>query len=157
GTDTPGAQITLSLNGQTSTAAPLTFFPGQSPTAVQVQQYLQGIPALTGNVAVVGPTGGPFTIAFGTARNKQVRWTLRVTANLPAIRNEVQQLNFTGTTITGGSFRLQFAGNQFPTGTQSIPYIDPNSNQFDPVTLAQRIQGAFDIQLGLGQVTVTPV
>ena len=45
-----------------------------------------------------------------------------------AARNEIQQLNFTGTTITGGSFRLTFTGNTFPVVPNFISYNDPVTN-----------------------------
>lgn len=42
----------------------VTFTPGTAPTAATLQTSLTAIPALTGNVSVVGPAGGPFLIVF---------------------------------------------------------------------------------------------
>src|SRR5207247_2810714 len=65
--------VTISANATASgtpslTFTGLTFTPGASPTAAQVQAHLQSITALNaanGNVVVTGNTpGGPFTVTF---------------------------------------------------------------------------------------------
>src|SRR5439155_13283799 len=43
------------------------FTPGVSPNAGDVQQMLNTIPPLNGNVLVTGNNGGPFTITFNGA------------------------------------------------------------------------------------------
>ena len=43
---------------------PLTYVPGVSPSATEVQNSLNAIPALAGNILVSGPLGGPFTVTF---------------------------------------------------------------------------------------------
>src|SRR5581483_10706907 len=66
---TSGGTATLSFN--TVPGAPaLTFVPGTSPTAADVLTHLNSIPALAGNVAVLGAPGGPFTIVFLAALAK---------------------------------------------------------------------------------------
>src|SRR5205823_3027786 len=61
-----GGIIRLSYNSVIgSEATKLSFQSGISPTAEDVLGALQSIPALSGNVQVSGPSGGPFTITFG--------------------------------------------------------------------------------------------
>src|SRR5205807_1054889 len=77
GTDGFGNEIeTLTLGGAAAgtvtpvfagvaSTLPLTFNPGSTPTATDVLNSLNTIPALAGNVLVFGANGGPvFTIIF---------------------------------------------------------------------------------------------
>ena len=54
-------------DGGTNAAPALTFTTNTSPTAMQLQTYLNLIPALAGNVAVAGPAGGPLTVVYRNA------------------------------------------------------------------------------------------
>ena len=88
---TSGGTATLSFNGVAGTAATvLTFTTGSSPTAAQVLASLNSIPALNGNVLVLGATTGPFTIIFtGALANTNVpQLTTTVTRNSTRPTNE---------------------------------------------------------------------
>src|SRR5207248_1684833 len=110
-----------------------------------VLTYLNGISTLSGNVRVVGPPSGPFTIIFGGTLANQIIAPLIPTVSLPTARNEVQQLNFSTLptqTITGGQFRLTFDGVTFPSAAAAQFINYPTTNPFDPNELAGNIQGA---------------
>src|SRR5262249_18336508 len=62
----PTGTFTVSFNGVAATS-PVTFTPSAAPTAAQVLAHLNTIPALNGNVSVVGGNGGPFFVAFKNA------------------------------------------------------------------------------------------
>ena len=57
--------ITPAFGGVLGSAITLT--PGSSPTAAQVAISLNAIPALSGNITVLGADGGPFTVVFNGA------------------------------------------------------------------------------------------
>src|SRR5262249_7686317 len=58
------------FNGVTATQT-LFFAANSSPTAGAVQDSLNTIPALNGNVLVTGNNGGPFTVVFNNALTGQ--------------------------------------------------------------------------------------
>src|SRR5205814_7422379 len=107
-----GGSFTLSFNGVTATNS-LLFSQGAvpSPTAAQVQAALYtigaspGYPGLFGNVTVIGPSGGPFHIVFGTAFAGRTVPNIQTSITQPPNVNEVQNLQFTGNP-TGGTFTL---------------------------------------------------
>ena len=59
-----GGTALLSFNATASTDPPMVFVPGSTPTAAAVLTHLSTIPALAGNINVVGGNGGPFYVAF---------------------------------------------------------------------------------------------
>ena len=59
----PSDTVTLTYNGVST--APMQYTPGVSPTQNDVLAQLNLIPALNGNVSVIGADGGPFSIIFG--------------------------------------------------------------------------------------------
>ena len=60
------SQLTTAVTGSV-TATPATTTEGSAPDAAAVQTNLNAIAALTGNVAVTGTAGGPYTITFSNA------------------------------------------------------------------------------------------
>ena len=129
--------------------------------AATVQNSLNSIPFLAGNVTVIGGAGGPFTIVFRNALAGQNVLQIVATAQPGttttvgtladgAGRNEVQQLNFANT--TGGSFRLVY-GSNLTTGVISWPLAVP----FVPAQLVTNIQTALDGIFGAGNTLVQSV
>src|SRR5262245_44750538 len=65
-----GGIIRLSYNGVIGTdVTKLTIRAGTSPTEADVKNHLASIAALAGNIEVMGPVGGPFTIKFINSLN----------------------------------------------------------------------------------------
>ncbi|MCY2989590.1 MAG: Ig-like domain-containing protein, partial [Planctomycetota bacterium] len=162
---TNGGTITLSYQGVsgsaatalTYTAAPVlsTYVTGIAPTAEQVLAHLNSIAALNGNVDVVGPIGGPFTLVFGNALTGSYVPLVGATAsNAPTATvatsvdggglNEVQRLTF-APTVNGGGFTLTYGGNLT---TVSIPW------NITPATLVTSIQNALNTVFGAGNTLV---
>ena len=84
---------------------PFQFIPGVSPNAFQVQQTLNTIPALNGNVIVTGNNGGPtFTITFIGALSGQ----------------DVNPLQNAAGTPTGGSPTVTTAAYTTPTNGNAL-------------------------------------
>ena len=142
----------LSFNN--TSLPPLDYEPGVKPTAAEVRTTLSTSASLSGNVAVVGPDGGPFTIVFGNKLASQAVPQIQTEVLPPTAADEIQRMTFTGTTITGGQFRLAiWWSHDVPTPPLTIQYPAP----FDATTLAQNIEDALNASFGPGSFTVTPI
>ena len=104
-----GATDTVTVSYNSVNATPL--IPTAALTAAAVQTNLETIPALLGNVFVIGKAGGPFTVVF---RNGLVLQNalLLVKAAATGTANVVPAAVADGiaSPITSGSFRLSFSG-----------------------------------------------
>jgi len=146
--------FTLSYNGAYATS-PLNA-PFATLTASVVQANLNTIPALNGNVTVIGPDGGPFDIVFRNAlasvNVSQLDATPSGSGTTAAVATtadgsgagEVQKLEF-DPSVTGGSFTITY-GTNLTTGD-----IDWSAT---PGTLAGNIQTALDAIFGAGNTVV---
>ena len=143
GTD-PGGRIVLTYKNVA--LPPIDYEPGVKPSPGEVSAALNTLSELGGNVSVIGPDGGPFTIVLGNALAGQTVAQIRAEVLPPTPTNEVQRLTFTGTTITGGQFRLSVAGTNVPTPPTPIQY--PTSP--DPNAACENIQDALNAAFGGG-------
>lgn len=155
--------LTLSYGGVSTN--PMIFTPGVSPTAAQVQAELSAIPALAGNVVVIGANGGPFSILFGGQLQNQPVFPINVTTTggvvsritpVPSSRiftSEVQRLTF-HPNVTSGTFTLTFT----PPGASTADGITtaPIAFSSSPAQLAANIQAALEAptMFGPGNVSV---
>src|SRR6185295_5888493 len=95
----PLGQIFLSYNGvEGISTTPLVYDPGVGPTVAQLQDYLNTIPALTGNVTVLPQNlgninGRTYTIVLNNALNSQP-------VSLLGVRSVDQSLGHNVATIT---------------------------------------------------------
>jgi autotransporter-associated beta strand protein len=151
-------QLTSAVTGGVTTPV-VTTTPGVagSPTAAEVEANLRTIPALAGNVIVVGPGGGPFKVFFGNGlTGEQVPpITVAVTGgtvgtiaqdNFAQVsRLEVQRIAFaptTGTIINPGTATFTLS---LPIGATGQNLTTPAiSYSNDPVVTAANIQRGFD-------------
>lgn len=165
--------IRLSFNGQAAASA-LTYSSVSVPTPADVEANLNTIPALNGNVAVIGANGGPYTILFRNALAhtnvsaltatttgaaaasitvaSEANTTAAVTINSSgAVRkaiasvNEVQLLTL-DQAVTGGAFKLNY-GPGFTTA--------PISWNSDPKVIALDLQAKLENLFGIGNVAAT--
>jgi len=99
------------------------FIPGVSPNAFQVQQTLNTIPALNGNVLVTGNNGGPvFTITFNGALSGQ---------NVNQLTNATGTPTGGGPPVTTASYATPTNGNALAataiqTNLSTIPALNGN-------------------------------
>src|SRR5262249_15003911 len=156
-----------SSDGASLLPALLTIGPNTPPTAAQIKSYLNRLPGLgSANYQLFGPAGGPFFISYfnnfnshdtsgklvvtGTAVTPPQPTTVSAGGqNAPLTGNEIQQLNFAGT--TGGTFTLSFNGFTTPAISYQVP-----SGGFQN-TMAGDIQTALTglFSIGAGNVQVT--
>ncbi|HND53596.1 MAG TPA: autotransporter-associated beta strand repeat-containing protein, partial [Pirellulaceae bacterium] len=162
---TSGGTVQVSYDGVAGTVGTrLTYTPSTSPTAAAVLSHLNSIPALNGNVSVLGLASGPFIVVFRNSlqttdiSNSAFSYTTgggatAATASVSeALTNEadagheLQALVFSSG-VTGGHFTLAFNGYV----TDFIPYSTT------PATLATSIQSALEAlpSIGVGNVVVT--
>ena len=164
--------VRLSFNGQSVAAGSELIYSGPAvPTPADVEASLNTIPALSGNVAVIGANGGPYTIIFRNALAhtnvsaltaattgaasaavsvaSEANTTAAVTVNSSgAVRkaiasvDEAQSLTLDGT-ITSGAFALNYGPN-FTTNL-----IDWNA---DPDVIAGDLQTELEGLFGIGNV-----
>ena len=139
--------IQLAYNG-TPTGSTLPFIAGVSPTALAVQNQLNTIPDLTGNIDVLGNPGGPFQIIFSNSLQNTAVAPISVSTNgqvtavagsTPSSRlptSEVQKLTF-NPAIRSANGNFTFSVSFGNMESKSIAWT-PSS-----LTLAANIQAGF--------------
>lgn len=147
---TSGGTFTPAYNGVSATGA-LNFTTGSSPTAAQVQTNLGTIGGLSGNVTVIGPATGPFSIIFNNnlAGANVSQLTAAVaggTTATPAttsngIGTETQQITFTTIPTAGQSYAVGLGGR-----TVNVA--------FNAASALTDLQAAFDNLLGTNNALV---
>jgi hypothetical protein len=119
---THGAPVSLSFNGHSTAELP------HLASAAEVQSALEALPGIgTGNVAVGGRAGGPWTVDFRGALAGQ---------DVPAIGGTNSELQQLALGAFGGTFKLDFEGEE----TTSLPF---NAS-------AEEAQGALEALSGIG-------
>ncbi|MCY2986729.1 MAG: M36 family metallopeptidase [Planctomycetota bacterium] len=146
--------MTLSYQGS-SASFPLSFVPGISPTAAEVLAHLDSIPALTGNVSVLGAPAGPFTVVFRNALGGANVSALQAATTVGVMSTMATLANFTGG--ANEVQRLQFGSS--PSGVFTLTYgtnltTAPILYDATPAVLATNIQAALDLLLGAGNTVV---
>src|SRR4029453_13366286 len=166
---TQNGTVRFSYNGVPAPDAGVPFAsitPNFLPTAVQLQNHLNTIGALTNNVTVIGPNGGAFQVIFNGALTGTIASTLTmvgsggsfasITSPTPTFasilsntapvlgQSEVQTLSFVGVSATSGVFFLTLNGQT----TAAIAYDTNNAS------LVKNVQDALDNMLGAGNTRV---
>src|SRR5262249_40900502 len=125
----------------------------------QVQTYLNKIPALTGNIAVFGPAGGPFTIVYlnnlaFTDSSKLNLTTVPTGGTAPVVTTN----GLTGDPNSGNKLQTLYFGSS-PACTFTLSF---NGLTTAPITygsggsaLATAIQSALDAVLGANNTAVS--
>lgn len=105
GTAATGGTFTLTFNGETTTTI------AYNASAATVQSALEGLASYTtGDFAVTGDDGGPWTVAFtGTLAGTNVSLMTIDVSSLTGAVNEIQTIS-SPNNPTGGTFTLSFAG-----------------------------------------------
>src|SRR5262249_26866849 len=119
-------------------------------TAQQVLTQLSSIPALTGNVAVLGNPGGPFTILFQGAQS--------LTNILPLSASADSTASVSVTSIDGGAIlpsALPASAGTLPTVGQVQTYLNSIPGLGGNVTVLGTAGGPFTLVYG-GSLGLTP-
>ena len=144
--------VTLSYNGVAGSAATaLSYVPGSSPSYAQVLTQLATIPALNGNIGVVGPNGGPFLLVFlnNLATTSILSPSAFSYSTAGGNATAAVSLYNDPPSATAGNFGLSFNGYY----SQGIVYSTNFSTQ------AANIQAGLnaDESVGAGNAIVTPI
>ena len=128
---------------------------GSTPDAAAVQANLDAIPALTGNVSVTGPAGGPYVITFsnGLTGVNISQLTTAVTGGLtatPATTTEGEAPD-AAAVQTNLNAIAALTGNVTVTGNAGGPYTITFSNALTGLNVNQ-----LDNPVVTGGVTATP-
>src|SRR5262249_5231228 len=99
GGTSPGTLV-VSFDAVASSNPALNFTARSAPTAADVLAHLNGIPALAGNVVVIGPAGGPFLIVLS--------------GSFAATNVAPSRFTFTSGTGTTATFTTTSAGTATP-------------------------------------------